>query len=209
MSRVSFTRIQPGDVASAASLNTPFGAIATASTTINQQNLRTDAIDSQNISKPAVFSNSIQDANTSSTPGTYVGNTWQAVTHGSTALDISGINLVAGDVLVINWKQTIAEMRANTASISYRCKLRLTWNLGDGAGWVQVPGSPIWECNGYNNLSGVVTNQNTWVNAGGSVIYKAAASITADLRLYVLPGANALDEVDLQEGVLAYIRVRR
>lgn len=205
MTRPAFNSFEENETITAAKLNGVFTVLENATTSLDASNFKTHAFDGENISKASVFPYVRFTKDTTSAAVTYTGNTFTDV---STIKITDNIDLQDGDMLVVHWTASVEEARANTPSETYFFSFRLYWDIGTGD--EACPNSPISSYSAYGDTAASLIDQNEYINCGGSYCYIATGTVNIDnIVLYVKPGSNALDEVDITTGIISCMVFRR
>jgi len=199
----------PGEVIEATKLNDAFSAFEV---TINQTNLRTDSVHTYHLSTPAIQQQAGNVSNASDTFVTYTGTSYQAITHGTNAIN-TGLILLANDsTLRVHWHQYIDAITVGIPDIDAFTSFKLQWDIG--AGYVDIPDLMLWAVWPYHRTS-VVSEvvETTTHNMTGSWWYQNTTGSTITIlgiRLMVRPSNAVLtDSVDLGEGNISHmIQVR-
>lgn len=213
MSLASYIPVKVGDIATAANVNAPFTVVknATATGQLDNSNFRNDCFDTNNIAKQLIVPEAGTVENSTSTIKTYTTTAYQLVDTGAIDMLTPNITVQDGDVLVFNWKCSIIEQRATTPALTHRARFQLHWRITGSGSYVQIPNSPTWAYSGYNWIKNSLYNQNTYINAAGSMAIRIVSPnvLITGIKLMVKPGTTSTDEVDLAQSSVSYILYRR
>jgi len=209
MSTVSTTTVGlPDSVITASDLNSAFSAFEV---TADRDNLRVDAILNRQIVTSVLQTSVRCVSNVSATPSTYTGTSYQAITHGSNALNTGTLFVPDQSVLRVHWHQYIDTLAVTIPTlltdVDRWIAFKLEWDIG--AGYVDIPDLLVsalfpvtaTSINAYaERKTHNMTGSWVWKNTTGAVV-----NITG-IRLMVRPSdSEVLDSVDLGEGNIAFV----
>ena len=231
MAQVNLTLPVPGDVVTAAGANANFGAFGVS---INNTNIATDTFENyhlpQSTTMPHAQAVGLYSAdiveNGSYTIGNYIANgTSQLINHGAGALQIAGPFTVPNNtILFVSWKQHITSWStyagpgpaATPQDLDSYFRVKAQINGGGSADL--VTGYFSW-VSGYNHQNGVVPGYVYDANAitvAGCIAYENTSGSNqtiTNLQLEVAPnavgGGNIDFQINLQQGLLSYIIIRK
>lgn len=198
-----------GDVIDADALNAAFSSFET---TINQVNLRPDAIHTYHMQTSAIQQQADNVSNTSDTFVTYTGTTYQAITHGTNPLDTGLILLPANSTLRVHWHQYLDTFTIATPDADRFASFQMEWDIG--AGWTSLPDLLAWAVFPYQTSFTVAAIDETQTHSiTGSWWYTndTGSTITIlGIRVLIRPSDSIPgDSVDLGEGNISHIILLR
>lgn len=231
MAQVNLTLPVPGDTVTAAGANANFGAFAVS---INETNIATDTFENyhlpQSTTVPHAQAVNLYNAgkveNDSYTIGNYIADgTSQLINHGAGALQIAGpITVPNNTILFVSWKQHITSWSTYAGpgpaatpqdlDSYFRVKAQINGNPSADL----VTGYFSW-VSGYNHQNGLVPGYVYDANAitvAGYIAYQNTSGLSktiTNLQLEVAPnavgGGNIDFQINLQQGLLSYMIIRR
>lgn len=194
----------PGSTITAADLNSGFNSF---SITLDESNIRVDAVHNSHLSLSSVNGSTSVAKNINSALTAYTGNTYQAITHGTTPLTTGSATLLVGQTFRVHWHQYVDEIVPaafpvldNDAFTAFQ----LEWDIG--AGYTTIPDLLVWACSGVGQTSTSQFDNRYVANMTGSWAYTnttGSAIAVSHVRLTVKPCSNdVLGAVKLGEGTI-------
>jgi hypothetical protein len=152
MARITNDRFGPGEPLAAATLNTKFTDVATATTSLNADNMRAESVDIGNISTGTPLFIKAAGGAEHTTPQTYANGVLDVIT-GSEITPSPALSLAAGDLLRVYWNLQTAGMymhgtggrpdpiaaKAELGAFCWGVWLQYAATAGP-SGWTEVPG---------------------------------------------------------------------
>lgn len=153
MARITNDRFGPGEPLAAATLNTKFTDVATATTSLNADNMRAESVDIGNISTGTPLFIKAAGGAEHTTPQNYLNGVVDTIT-GSEITPSPALSLVAGDLLRVYWNLQVggifdyAPPQYPTLPIATKMELgACCWGVwlqyaasAGPTGWTEVPG---------------------------------------------------------------------